>query len=880
MIFRLTKFSTALVFNLSLIVTTLLGGTHSAVAATQSSTSQSTADTQPQTSDDPELNKLVNTAKQTQQSGDFKLAVSQWQAVWEKFPNSEFAGIARLEAGESYLQLKDYPAAIDQLKAATLKLTSQLPRAKLLLGYCQFQLGQQRLKAANDASQKKQATDLLVTAARTFELLLKTHPNFPDAFQAAYFLGGTNEELGREQAAIDAYQKVTTLPNPNGVFKYESIFAIADLNFELGQYGSAKQYYDQFLAAPETKDRPEHNLVVLKAAKTSIALGEAAERNGLDKDSRQHFVDAETLLKTIVKPTGNEAPAITLAREAQRLLAFCFHQLGQYQAAADTYASVYKKFDATDLASIKTQTAIDAGMSYLEAGDDAKGESFLKTATASKGPESAKAAHLLANFYLKQRRFDDAYQLSTEFIPVAQPPNLVPLKLDQAEAASQIEGKLEQAIMLFQSIATDFPDHELAPEALYNAAFGQVKDDQFESGISTADKFLKRYPESRYVPDVLEVEGNALSLSGKYSAAEKIFQQLIDDPSFIKNPKRSNWILSNAMAKFQQQNFAGTITVLKNAIESITQPAKAAKALYLVGVSHYQLDQYPQATESLTAATVIDGTSGLTDELQFYLGLSLLKQGNYEAAKQTIERLATRSPKSLFLNKAYVQLGNDRYQNDQQQPAIMWFQKVIDAAQTTPVEKANAINGAAWAHLKAQNYDDAQRLFTQVIQSYPQSNLVASAKEGLANAQQLAGVKPTAEKPLAEKPIAERPLAEAPSDPPSSAEATTDTPATKSLRETGLAQVRDKNWAAAVKTFGELIITAPESAMADADLNELAWAYRSLGQEEKALFYFGEIASSKPTSRFATEANYVLGKAAYDDQRYGDAVKFFDRLRW
>ena len=677
MIFRSTKFFTALVFNLSLILFAQLGVTHSAIAAPQSSASPSAAETALQASNNPELDKLVKTAAQTQQSGDFKSAASQWQTVWEKFPDSQFAGRARLEAGECYLQLKDYPSAIDQLKAAIPKLTNQLPRAKLLLGYSQFQLGQQRLNVATDAATKRQASDLLVTAARTFELLLKSHPDFSDVSQAAYFLGGAYEELDRKQEAIDAYEKVTTLPNPNGVFKYESIFAIADLNFELGQYGQAKRYYDQFLAALETKDRPEHSLVVLKAAKTSIALGEAAKRNSVDGESRQHFVDAEALLKTIVKPVGNDKPAIILAREAQRLLAFTFSELGKFQAAADTYATVYEMFDATDPASIKIQTAIDAGMSYLAAGDTAKGESFLKTAIANKSPGSPKGAHLLANFYLQQRRFGDAYTLSTEFIPLAQPPNLVPLKLNQAEAAIEIEGKLEQAIVLFQAIATDFPDHELAAVALYNAAFGQVKDDQFEAAISTADKFLQRYPESRYLPDVLEVKGNALSLSGQYSAAEKIFQQLIEDPSLAKNPKRSNWILSNATAKFQQENFAGTIAVLRSGLESITDPAKTAKALYLVGVSHYQLQQYAQATDSLKAAIMTDGKSVLADESQFYLGLSLLKQNRFELAKETIESLATRSPESPFLNKAYIQLGNDRYQNDQQPAAIEWFQKVI-----------------------------------------------------------------------------------------------------------------------------------------------------------------------------------------------------------
>ena len=860
MIFRLTSSRSVLVFNLALIFVALVGESRLANAALQSSTApaavQSEPQAEPQALADTKLDQLVKTAYETQQSGNLKLAASQWQSVWEQFPNSQSAGTARLRAGVCYQQLKDYPRAITNLKAAIPKLTDQLPTAKLLLGYCQFQLGQQQLETADDPAKQKQASDLLVTASRTLQQLLKTDPDFPDAFQAAYFLGGVYEELGQQQSAIEAYQKMATVPNPSGLFKYESIYAIGDLYFELGQYGQAKKYFNQFLAAPETKDQPDRGLVVYAAAETSIALGEAAKRNGVGDEYKQHFTDAAALLKTIVKPVGNDEQAITLALEAERQLAFCYRQLGRFGEAAEAYAAVYEKFDATNMLAIKTQTAIDAGESYLEAGDAANGEKFLKIAAATDGPRAAKGAHLLANFYLKQRRFGDAYKLSTQFIPIAVPPILVPLKMNQAEAAIEIEGKLAEAIGLFQSIATDYPNHELAAPALYNAAFGQFKDGQFEAAIGTADKFLQRYPNHFYLADVLEVKGNALSQSGQYSAAEKVFQQLIDDPSLAENPKRSNWVLSNAMAKFQQENFAGTIAVLKSMTGSFAQPAKTAKALYLLGVSHYQLGQYPEATKNLTAAIGNDGTSASADESQFYLGLSLLKEGRYELAQQTLERLATRSPDSPFLNQAYVELGNDRYQADQQQAAIKWFQKVIDSTQATPTEKVNAIHGAAWAYLKEQDFNNAQRLFKQVIETYPESNLVASAKTGLANAQKLAGVEPTIKIP----------------DPIKS---TADATSTKQLRETGLAQAKDEDWAAAVITFEKLVKADPDSTFADADLRELAWAYRSLGQEDKALRYFGEIAAKKPKSPYATEANFHLGKAAYDDQRYAAAVKYF-----
>ena len=859
MIFRLANRYTALLFNVTLIFS---------IAAPLLVAAPQSTETTLQTTDDQKLNQLIQTATQTQKSGNLKLAASQWQTVWEQFPDSEFSSSARFQAGFCYQQLRDYPRAIENLKAAIPKLAAsdeQLPTAKLYLGYCQFQLGQRNLKIATDATQRKQAADLVATAAITLQRLLQAHPNFPAAVQAYYFLGGSFEELDRKPEAIDAYQKMATVPNPSNVFKYESTFAIADLSYELGRYGQAKQYFDKLLADPDTKQRTDGNLVVYSAAQTLIALGGGAKENGVDQESKQYFADAERLLKTIVKPTSDDPASISLAREAERRLAFCYRQQNRFQTAGDAYAAVYRKFGERDPDAIKIQTATDAGLSYLDAGDREQGEAFLKLATKTTSQSSAKAARLLSAFYLEQQRFVNAYDLSTKFIPVAQPPNVLPLKMIQANAAIKIDGKFDQAIVMFNSIADDFPDHELAPIALRSAASGQIKAGQYAAAINTADDFIKRYPAHDRLSNILEIKGNALSLSGQYSNAEKIFQQLINDQNLTESPNRSDWILAGAKAKFEQENFGGTITDLQASIKSITNPNKVAQALYLVGVSHYQLQQYKPAVDNLTAFFTVENQSDLADRAQFYLGLSLLKQDRYKIAKQTIDRLAADSPDSPLLNQAYVQLGNDRYQADQQAEAIAWFQKVIDSAQATPVEKASAIHGAAWAHLKSNNRDTATSLFKQLIQTYPKSKFLASAKAGLAS------IDPSLVEPPAEDPS----QTDEPRANPNTSEIAKDNNI-ELLRETGLLQVQAKQWAAAVDSFEKLLKSAPGNLLADADLYELAWAHRSLKQEDQALKYFGKIAADHPTSRHATEANFHVGKAAYDGQRYDDAIKALD----
>ena len=125
MIFRLANRYTALLFNVTLIFS---------IAAPLLVAAPQSTETTLQTTDDQKLNQLIQTATQTQKSGNLKLAASQWQTVWEQFPDSEFSSSARFQAGFCYQQLRDYPRAIENLKAAIPKLAAsdeQLPTAKL-----------------------------------------------------------------------------------------------------------------------------------------------------------------------------------------------------------------------------------------------------------------------------------------------------------------------------------------------------------------------------------------------------------------------------------------------------------------------------------------------------------------------------------------------------------------------------------------------------------------------------------------------------------------------------------------------------------------------------------------------------------------------------
>ena len=829
----------------------------SAVSAVPQS-SQEPGESKPAAAVDPKLSNLLQTAQRAQLEGEYKFAAEQWQQVWEQFPKSQYTGVARLQAGTCFQELRQFPLAIENLKAAIPLLKDkavQIPKAQLILGYSQLELGKQ-LAGKQDPASKKQATDLFATSTRSFEQLLASSPNYVDAEQACFFLGDAYEKLDRKQDAINAYKRMDGIKNKKGTFNFDSLFAIADLHHQLGQYGEANQYFDRFLAESKTTGHPDRDTVNFSAAGTLVALGEAAKLSGDAAATKKYFNDAITRLKEVTnqQADGNNAQLAALIRDSKKRMAFCHRQLDQFQQAADLFADLSNSTDATDAVAMQTF----AGLSYLDAKQTDKAIEYLRLATTKADKPGVEAARWLAEQQLGQQKYQEAYSVATKFIPLAQPPHLVPLKMHQAEAAIEIPEKQQESVGLFQAIVTSHPDHELTPLAMYNLAFGQVQNKQYDLATGIAKTFLEKYPKHEYTADVIEVQADALMMSKKFTDAEKTYTRLTSDQTLSSNPKRPQWVLSNANAKFQLKNFAAAIQDLEPVINLIQPSGKRADALHLLGTSYYQIEQYEKAAKNLAEAIKTDPNSKLIDDSRFFLALSQLNQNEFEKAKQTTAELAATSPTSTRLNQVYLQLGNDRYKAEQQTEAISFFQKVIDSNNASPKEKASALFGAAWANLKNDDPNAADPLFSKVIEEYPDSDLVDTAKIGRANARRLAGKGKSSIADLQSLVLKSAGKEKA-----------------DLLLEIGLTQVDEKSWQNAITTFEQLVKEAPKDDRLDKFYYELAWANRSIEQEEKALQYFEKIIKETPNSDFAAESNFHLGKHYYDTKKYDDAVAVF-----
>ncbi len=209
-----------------------------------------------------------------------------------------------------------------------------------------------------------------------------------------------------------------------------------------------------------------------------------------------------------------------LSRQAESL-----YEQKKYAEAAALFASLPAKFPKSEYAG---KAALFAGTCYYLAGSLDEAAKWLAQGLAVGGETGAEAGHWLAKTQLKQKKFDEAAKTAAQSLPLAgEGPLAANLLLDQAEALYGQEGKRKDAAAGYIAVAQKFPQHAVAPQALYLAGFTLLGVGDNAGALVQAEAFLKAYPSDALTPEVKFVAAEADLQLGKYPEAEKLFDDLL-----------------------------------------------------------------------------------------------------------------------------------------------------------------------------------------------------------------------------------------------------------------------------------------------------------------------------------------------------------------
>ena len=794
--------------------------------------------------DPPEVNQIAQTAIAAQNANDFEIAAEQWQRIVSEYPNSSQIGVALYQAGYCYSKTGNYAKAADLLQQSISKLdpskSVSIAQAYLFLGHSQAQLGRE-LKDEN----KAEANKLLTTATESFAAVLKRFPKFEDADQALYLQGEAYEALGRLDDATGSYSRMLELDDPE--FKLDALYGLGFIYGKQGKYADALEMYSKFEV--EGKTHQNFNEVRYHSALAMTELAKAAQN-----------IDDAPRAKELLTQAAEKFESVYLSRDPNWAAQARFEQgialsrLGRYAESAPVFESVVQ----IPGSKLVDQARVYAGRDFMRSGNGNSAAQLLEKSVAVPSKFAPLGAHWLAQFYLKSNQAEQAYATASEWIEKTENENLrLPLMLDKADAAYETKKRIAESKDLYLQIANQYPEHELAPSALYNASYAAMKSGNLTDALALTKKFRDAYSGSDYLLDVLEVETDSYLMSDEPALAQQSSQLLVD--SFAGHPKNGQWKLNVGLALYMQKKYQDSIAQLEPVVDRLELRDKKAEALHWIGCSHHKLGDAKNAIAHLSRSFETSDSWRLADETLLRLSQSYFANSQPQLAQQTTQQLVDSFPGSKRIAEASYRLGEFEYEAGNYDASLTNYAAVIDKFEESEFAPY-ALFGIGWSYLQKGDFNFAVESFGKLAEMFPKHPLASQMLIGRASANRQQGKIDDAiadvKQFLATDPV--------------------DSKHQEALYEMGLAQIAKQDWPEVIGAFEKLLELAPESNLADRFHYELAWANKSNKNLDAALTHFQTIAQKFPESSLAAESNVHVGQSANDQGNFQKAIEHFD----
>ena len=172
---------------------------------------------------------LEQVAANMQRGGKYADAATEWASLIEQYPQTTSTIQWRHYLGVCYYQIErcaDAVAAFERVLSDQEGTFDKKDETWLWCGLSQFKLGI-AAKASDDAEHQKKAVSWAMSAANSFESLLRDFPKSPHADQAQYLAGESYWSAGEFDRAIAAYEK-TVARGDKSKYLPEALFALTD----------------------------------------------------------------------------------------------------------------------------------------------------------------------------------------------------------------------------------------------------------------------------------------------------------------------------------------------------------------------------------------------------------------------------------------------------------------------------------------------------------------------------------------------------------------------------------------------------------------------------------------------------------------------------
>ncbi len=109
---------------------------------------------------------------------------------------------------------------------------------------------------------------------------------------------------------------------------------------------------------------------------------------------------------------------------------------------------------------------------------------------------------------------------------------------------------------------------------------------------------------------------------------------------------------------------------------AITQPSLLAELYYLLGASHFELKQFPEALTTLEESLKVDPKANMASEVQLLLGRAYLANKQPDKAQQVLSLLVQNPAAGVLALEGQIWLAEAQLQSGQRAEALKRYQWV------------------------------------------------------------------------------------------------------------------------------------------------------------------------------------------------------------
>ena len=767
-----------------------------------------------------------------QTGGAIDLAIEAWQKFIDQYPNDAKVSKAAHYLGVCYMQQDppEYAKAIEAFDKALEDKKYEVRSESLAnLGWCLFAKG-----TASEKPNKKE----LGRVIQTFQTLQQEDSKSRFLDRVYFYCGEAEYSLGNPKKAVKHYDALLAMPQAKkSLLRCDALYARGVAQEDMKESDSAIASFHQFL----------------KTCKKDSLVADVQLRLGDLHIMRREFPQAiESFQKAIDQSDSKDDQAYATFRQA-----FSYVQDKQPEQAAKLYQTLASKYPKSPYASSALMAAAQSLYRAKKFSEAAKRFSEVL----KKGDEvsATEAAHWLARIAIDKQDHQQAIEIAEQQIKRgAKGPYTVELQMDLADALALNPKTVDRSLVIFEKVYREHPDDDLAPRALYNAAFSALQMGQSDQAIQLSKEFLSKFPRHALNQDVRFVHAESSLLAGKMDQAVKAYEVLLRATK-ATNPQRPVYVLRMGSASNTAKHYDRTVKLLKKEVKAFKNADQKSEAYLLIAQAHRSLSQHKKAATAFGQAVKESPNGPRAGEAKLLQGQSRLSHGDTTGARSRWNEIIEADPNGRMAMQAQYKLAELESSEGKHQAAIQRYQQILK----TPSDKGlhpYAKFGLGFLKLQQEDFAGAAKTLTDLLKKFPKHSLASEAllTRGICyrNQKSIKAARSDLETFLATGPTGD-PLGHA-------------------LYELALVDGLEEQPAAATKRLERLVNQVPNYPGMDKVLYELAWALAESGQEKAAFDRFSTLASKYPNTALASEAAYFIGQRLYSQKKWKSAAAQFE----